>query len=82
MSAKCFQSALSQSQVSAETSDDAGALLFLLASVGAALAADSSDDVLPNAFSEIRRRVTLACGGKRSLMYQTLERLLASWEKK
>ena len=82
MSAKCFQSALDRSQVTAETSDAAGALLFLIASVGAALAADSSDDVLPNCYSEIRRRVMAACGGKRSLMYQeSLERLLASLEK-
>jgi hypothetical protein len=82
MASVCFQKALAQSQVSAETSDTAGALLFLLASVGAAVAADGSDDVLPNPFSEIRRRVVAACGGKRSLLFQEVERLLASLEKK
>ena len=82
MSVKCYQAALDKSGVTFETSDDAGALLFLLASVGAAIAADGSDDVLPNCFSEIRRRVVAACGGKRTLLYQTVERLLASLEKR
>ena len=82
MSAKCWQSALDRSQVSAETSDTAGSLLFLIASVGSALSSDASDDVLPNCYSEIRRRVVAACGGRRSAMYRDLERLLSSLEMK
>jgi len=82
MAAQCFSKALAQSQVSAETSDTAGSLLFLIASVGAALAADGSDDVLPNVYSELKRRIVLASGGKRSLMYRDLEQLLTQLEMK
>ncbi len=82
MSAKCFSQALAQSQVSAETSDEAGSLLFLICAIGAAVAADGSDDVLPNIYSELKRRILLASGGRRSAMYTTLERYLTSREMK
>lgn len=82
MAAKCFRSVLDQTQMSAETTDVAGSLVFLVASVGAAVAADSSDDVLPNVYSELKRRIVAACGGKRSLLYQEIERLLTTLETK
>ena len=82
MAAKCFQSALDRSQVTAETSDTAGSLMFLVCAIGAAVAADGSNDLLPNVYSELKRRIVLASGGKRSVMYRDLERLLTSLEMK
>jgi hypothetical protein len=82
MAAKCFQAVLNDSGVTAETSSSSGgAVLYLVAALGAALAADSSDDVLSNPHAELKRRIIASAGGKRSLAYQEhLERLLTSLE--
>jgi hypothetical protein len=79
MAAKCFQAILNDSGVTAESDSGGGAVLYLVCALGAALAADSSDDVLTNPHAELKRRIVASAGGKRSRAYQEhLEQLLTS----
>ena len=81
MAAKCFQQILNDAGVTAESNSDGG-VLHLVCALGVALAADASDDVLANPYSELRRRLVASANGKRSLGYQQtgLENLVASLE--